>query len=43
MVNNPDKQSNMPVVPPNAAGIDIGAKFHVVTLATVQSKLSWTH
>ena len=33
-MNQPDKQSNMPVVHPNAAGIDIGAKFHVVAVGS---------
>lgn len=33
-MNQLDKQSNMPVVHPNAAGIDIGAKFHVVAVGS---------
>lgn len=31
-MTQPDKYTNMPVVHPNAAGIDIGSKFHVVAV-----------
>ena len=34
MMNQSDKQSNMPVIHPNAAGIDIGAKFQVVAVGS---------
>src|SRR4051812_20864677 len=32
MMTKPNKQNNMPIIHPNAAGIDIGSKFHVVAV-----------
>lgn len=31
-MTHPNKHSNMPVIHPNAAGVDIGSKFHVVAV-----------
>lgn len=33
-----NKQTNMPVIHPNAAGIDIGSKFHVVAVGNDKAK-----
>lgn len=32
MMIKPNKQNNMPIIHPNAAGIDIGSRFHVVAV-----------
>lgn len=32
------KQRNMPIIHPNAAGVDIGSKFHVVAVGSDQDK-----
>lgn len=31
-MTHPNKHSDMPVIHPNAAGVDIGSKFHVVAV-----------
>src|SRR3546814_1782964 len=38
MMTQSNRQSSMPIIHPNAAGIDIGSKFHVVAVGNDKAK-----